>query len=298
MRTIVSGFFCLLLILSSFILYGQADDKLAVSVSSGYQEENLNWSLAGNIYGQNPNIYSELKWKRLAGPAASLNFKWNVLRIFFILGNYSYASITTGTVTDTDYGTDNRSSVIYHGDFNDNKGHTDLGYIGLGFKALNRKHWNVALGIGYTLAHQSLYILGVNGTNPTLNTRYATKWSGGFLKGYITWLITDKIKLQEEIVYSQLNYSANANWNLINQFAHPVSYTDEANGYGIYSDTRVVYKLAAKLEITINGGYHQSETGKGVDQLFLANGTSENTQFNKGVYNAYGLELGLVFMFE
>src|SRR5258707_12639493 len=66
--------FLLGLLLPCVSVLGQ--ERLQVQVSTGYQREGLNWSIAGNSAGQNPNVYSELKWQAVGGISAGAALSW------------------------------------------------------------------------------------------------------------------------------------------------------------------------------------------------------------------------------
>ena len=51
--------------------------KLQLSFSTGHQQEDFHWSIAGNTSGQNPNVLSELKWKNVSGEDFSAAMRWN-----------------------------------------------------------------------------------------------------------------------------------------------------------------------------------------------------------------------------
>src|ERR1700742_430032 len=55
-----------------------AEGRLEVCLSTGYERQDFRWSIAGNSAGQDPNVYSELKWRAVGGPAVGLDLKWGV----------------------------------------------------------------------------------------------------------------------------------------------------------------------------------------------------------------------------
>src|ERR1700754_1332656 len=130
----------LLIILYAGICYAQdGDKKLQISAGTGYQREDFHWSIAGDINGENPNVYSELKWKAIAGPHYNLALQWNIWNSFLLLGNYSKSSITSGTSNDTDYSGDNRTAPVYNQDFNSNKGRTSAWSAGVGYMLIKNE---------------------------------------------------------------------------------------------------------------------------------------------------------------
>ena len=63
------AFFLLLIASIAFFSYlhpaQAADIKTDISLSTGYRVDDLSWNIAGNIYGSNPNVLSELTWSDL-----------------------------------------------------------------------------------------------------------------------------------------------------------------------------------------------------------------------------------------
>lgn len=292
-NNILYRIFYILLISWPTISVAQQRNNVLISLNSGYQWENFSWSIAGDINGQNPNIYSELKWKRLEEPTTSGTIKWQLSHYFYMLGEYDHSFIISGKVSDTDYGSDNRSTPIYHGDFQDNKGYNNKLILAVGASVINRKKIIVDVQAGYTLSHQSLYILGLNGLNPELNTTYFTTWKGSLIAGSLRYLINKKVSFEELISYSQLNYKARANWNLIQQFAHPVSYRDNASGYNLQFKQGIIYQINNRLAINAHFCFSHLQTGNGTDHLYLADNSQEETQFNAARGTAFQTTMGI-----
>src|ERR1700753_2216989 len=107
-----SSFFLILLLGA-----GRCLGQVEVAVSTGYEREDFHWSIEGNSAGQDPTIYSELKWKNAAGIVAGLDLQWMVWKRWRVIGKGSKTFIRSGTMTDTDYGLDNRNDVLYHQQF-------------------------------------------------------------------------------------------------------------------------------------------------------------------------------------
>ena len=276
---------------------GQQLNKIDISLNTGYQSENFGWSIAGNLNGQNPNIYSELKWDHLQEIKYSSYLTYRIAHNFYFLGGYDHDFILSGEVSDIDYGSDNRTMPINQGKFQDNRGYSDQAFIGVGMTILKNTKSQIALESGYISTHQSLYILGIGDQYPDLNTTYFTTWKGIFLTEIIEYIISKKFRLEEKVSYNQLNYQAKANWNLITQFAHPISYRDNASGYNLLLRPAIIYQLSKQLAINLSGAISHSQTGTGADRLYVANGTVEETQFNRAKGNTVQLTTGLALGF-
>jgi hypothetical protein len=286
----------LILIIACCIFKVNAQDvepKLQLSLSSGYHRENFHWSIAGNTNGQNPNIYSELKWKDVGGTAYNASLQYNVWKQVILYGSYSRVSVTSGSVSDIDYSQDNRTDPVYNESFSDNKGSTSAWTAGIGYRLFNNNFFSLTPYIGYTGNIQNLDIVDKTGQFPGLNSSYQANWKGGFVKVVSSIKIWRSLKASIDVTYNQTHYNSKGDWNLINEFAHPVSYRQVADGYGINTGAKLSYNLIPHLSVFAGFNYFNWETGNGTDTLYLATGENDKTQFNGAFRNGYQLSGGL-----
>src|SRR5436305_1463719 len=80
-----------------------------LSFSAGFLEQQFHWSIAGNYQGQNPNILSELSWKRLRAISFGAGAMGKVYPKMDWMIAFSYHATLSGKVTDPDYKKDNRT---------------------------------------------------------------------------------------------------------------------------------------------------------------------------------------------
>jgi len=286
----------LILIIVCCILKVNAQDvepKLQLSLSSGYQRENFHWSIAGNTNGQNPNIYSELKWEDVDGTAYNSSLQYNVWNKVMLYGSYSRVSVRSGAVSDIDYSQDNRTDPVYNETFSDNKGSTSAWAAGVGYQLFNNDLFSLTPYIGYTGNIQNLDIVDETGQIAGLNSSYQANWKGGFVKVISSVKIWRSLKACVDVTYNQTHYNSQGDWNLINEFAHPVSYRQVADGYGINTGAQLSYNLVRRLSIFAGFNYFNWETGNGTDTLYLATGEADKTQFNAAFRNGYQVSGGL-----
>jgi outer membrane protease len=287
---------CIFILLSPCLLYAQrVQQKLELNVAAGYERQDLKWSIAGNAEGKNPNIYSELQWQKVGGATVSADLQWNFFNKFSLTANYSHGSIQSGIVTDNDYNGDNRTDPAYDQLFNANKGSTKALSAGLGYIIIDNSRFSFTPFIGYSTGNQSLFLLDRTGNLPDLNSTYQTEWKGPFIKAAAAAKLVGKLKLKATLAYMQANYNAKANWNMIPSFQHPVSYRHNAKGYGIEGDASLMFNITTNLAINAGAGYFTSQTGKGIDELFLSSGGSQTTQLNGVDRKGYRLFAGITF---
>jgi hypothetical protein len=277
------------------LLHAQSlQKKLQLDLSTGYQREDLKWSIAGNLDGQNPNIYSELQWKKVGGQSIAASLQWNFWNKLMLMGAYQRVAIKSGTVRDNDYSGDNRTNPAYDQLFDADKGFTRDMAIGLGYKLIDNETFYFTPYAGYSASKQSLHLLDRSGQYADLNSTYDTDWKGAFLKAIAGLKLSKKITATAALAYHQADYNSKADWNLIPTFQHPVSYRHTAKGYGIDASAGLQYAVTKNIGINLGGGYFTWQTGEGIDELFLSSGGSDKTQLNGVDRNGYKLSVGLV----
>src|ERR1700761_3672968 len=117
---------------------GRCLGQVQVALSSGYERENFHWSIAGNSAGQDPNIYSELKWQHVGGVFARVDVLWMVWKRWRVAASGGKTFTRSGSMTDTDYGLDNRHDVLYHEQFAVRSGYSEDGSLGVGYVLIDK----------------------------------------------------------------------------------------------------------------------------------------------------------------
>jgi len=289
-------FFCLTVIFlgDRYRVKGQdIGEKVKLSISTGRQREDFNWSIAGNNNGADPNVLSELKWKNVSGQVYSASFRWRIWWKVLFVADYNRVSVNSGSVSDMDYSGNNRTAPVYAENFSDNKGYTSLWNAGVGYPVFNHGRFSLELYAGYGENTQSLYLVDLTGQLPGLNSRYDANWKGGFIRVSSAVKIFRALAFSVDIAYNQVNYRANGNWNLIGEFQHPVSYTHAAKGYGIITNAGLVFNITRNIAADIGYGYFNWQTGKGNDLLYLSSGQVDKTRLNGVFRNGYWISGGL-----
>ena len=285
----IGRYFWLLILLGT----GRCLGQVRVAVSAGYEREDLHWSIAGNSAGQDPNIYSELKWRNAAGVFARADVKWTLWKRWRIAASGSRTFTRWGSMTDTDYGLDNRHDVLYHQQFPVTGGFSESGSLGVGYALVEGGHFTVTPSLGYAIRSQHFPVTDGDGPFAGLNSSYDAKWFGPFVRVDGGWRIGSRWQLDIAARYDQVVYRGVADWNLIAQFAHPVSFRHRADGYGITGEAGVTYKFDRRLELSLKGEYFNWETGTGIDELYLQTGGVQQTQLNGVWLDGFGTCLRL-----
>ena len=269
-------------VLKAQYLYPNDEGKrVNLRFSAGYSSEDLSWSIAGNSRGQNPNVYSELIWRDQRGPALAVTGSYRFFKSWFIEADYTTMKIKGGRVTDTDYGANNRTNPQFHVQLNSNRGSSSAGTLTIFNKLKITNKLNLLLGAGYGVKQQSLYLDDSDpNAQENLNSNYKTQWKGWLLCFNPVYQVSNKITLSGRFTYHQVTYAAKANWNLIPEFEHPLSFQHNAKGYGIQALGRLNFKLSSLITLQFNVMHGKWSTGKGTDLLYLLNGQRPFTQLN------------------
>ena len=146
---------CILLLAWSIQLAAQPKaPKLAIGLSTGTVRQDFKWSIAGNLAGESPNVFSELHWEKVGGQSVATTVVWNVWDRLLLTGDYAHVFIRSGMVTDQDYSGNNRSSMVYNERFNADKGSTSNWSAGAGYKLINDRTFNLHAFAGYRINNQ------------------------------------------------------------------------------------------------------------------------------------------------
>lgn len=280
-----------------------------VDTEAGYRVDGLDWNIAGNSDGSNPNILSELTWKNLemfqVRGKVKTDLDGNYLR-----GYFSYGWITDGENQDSDYDGDDRTGEFSRSNNNSDSGAAWDASAGVGFD----HDYNTGSALkfypvlGYSYHRQNLRItdgyqtVATSGRTPVLGpfnglkSTYEARWYGPWAGMDFSYKRQD-LSLGAGMEFHLVRYYADANWNLRSDFAHPKSFEHEATGAGF------VFDLGAEYAITKNWGIEGSfdvkrfKTGEGTDRTFFSNGTTAETKLNEVNWKSYAMMMGLRYRF-
>lgn len=260
----------------------------------GFQQSKFDWSIAGNTSGSNPNILSELIWKNLKGPSFGADIKYNITQKLSIKVANQYSSISKGDAEDTDYADDNRQSAFYFDLLNANKGYLYHVDLQLNYQLLKFNQFNINPIIGLSYNQQKFHLLE-SASNPDsegLNSTYQTRYKG-FNFGSEFVFKTSEFSIGAIVLGGFYTYAAKANWNLIPDFAKPVSFTHKANSFALNGDINLSVPINKSLRVELDYLINNIKTYSGVDKAYYSNRNTEETQFNGANFRNNAVLLGL-----
>ena len=278
----------------ALLLTGQwaGGQGLEAAVAGGFQSMNLRWSIAGNSAGRKPNVYSELKWRRVGGGTADAALRYGLGRRWVIIGEGSRLFTSTGRVSDRDYSQDNRNGVVYSGDFSGSGGYGYSVGAGAGYRLWPGSRFELVPAVGYGVSGHHLAITDPGGLYDFLNSYYQTCWYGPFVRALALWR-SGRWRVSGMVTYHQVSYRAKADWNLIADFDHPVSFRHRADGFGFEGEFRAGYRVCRGLDVFAAMSGNVWETGAGIDELYRSNGMTQQTQLNEVIMTRFGLHAGV-----
>ncbi|WP_421898059.1 hypothetical protein [Marinoscillum sp.] len=257
-----------------------------------YTRQNLSWSIAGNLNGTAPNIFSELIWQEVTGLGAMMSYQQPITRRIAAFMEYRHHVLVQGSVTDSDYEGDDRTGRVFYAKEDAGKGYALASQGGLLVQAIKNKSITLALGGGYGFMSQRFFLLN---EKMGLRSSYTNQWYGPMLSGGLQLLPGRELSFTLKTNYHQVRYHATGNWNLIESFQHPVSFRHKAKGFGLENQLVMSYKTSEVLTIGLRPSYSYWTTGMGIDTVYKKDQSTPRTRLNDVTSEVWGIEVGLVW---
>jgi hypothetical protein len=200
--------------------------------------------------------------------------------------------IQSGSATDSDYQEDDRTSRTFFAKLSSDRGKHYALNPAIGYRFELSRKLSLTPAAGFGVSSQTHYLMD----DQNLNSTYKTFWRGPFAQLETKLNANDKLDTRIGLRYHQVNYKAQADWNLIDAFMHPVSFEHIAKGYGIEADLQINYMINRSFAAYVFIEYNHWSTGTGIDELFLANGNVVKTRLNDVTRKGYSAGLGITYL--
>lgn len=280
--------------------------EFSLTADVGYRVDNLDWNIAGDVNGASPDVLSELKWSGLDTAQMRLGFNAELGRAQ-LRARGGYSKVQNGSNQDSDYNLDNRQGEFSRS--NNNAAGTMIdGSAAVGYRLdLSHdgpRHMHIMPLAGYAVNQQKLKMVDGVQTIPAtgpfagLDSTYDADWRGPWV-GFSWWETDDSrdFTVRLDVEYHQADYTAEANWNLRADLAHPRSFGHWADGHGMVLSLNSSYGLTERLALIFGLDYQSWSTKPGLDRVFRADGATEETRLNEVNWDSAAINLGLELNF-
>ncbi len=280
-------------------------------VSAGYRRDDLDWNIAGDANGNNPNVLSELTWDDLESYQVQFRGSLVIPNIIALRAVADYGWIFDGQNQDSDYLGDNRTFEFSRSNNSADDGEVWDASLAIGypFRTGQTVISTITPLVGYSHHEQNLTMTGgyqtipPAGSFPGLDSSYDTEWQGPwvgidmrFRAGEIR-NFAERFETYFSYEYHWADYHAEADWNLRDDFQHPKSFEHDADGNGWIIRTGFNFALQRHIALNFNFDYQNWSTDDGTDKVFYADGTTAKTRLNEVNWTSYAVGLGLSVRF-
>ena len=287
-----------------FAVRESVESPFEYSLSAGYRRDNMSWSIAyGGI-----DVASEVSWKKTVIAQLRAAAKLNLGSDWLLRGIYTTGAVKSGRNQDSDYAGSNRTQEFSRSDNKTGGAVRDVS-IGLGrnirlFDLESGGAMYVAPLAGLSIHQQSLTMydgiqtIPVNGGAITgLHNSYDTQWKGSWLGMDALLGLGGNILLNSTVEYHWVDYSAEANWNLRSDFAHPVSFRHVAKGRGVLVSVGGSYRFSRNFLMKTALEQQKWNTYTGYDQTNFSYGATNYYTLNPVSWNSTAFSLVAVYQF-
>ncbi len=294
--------------------YAGLFQQATLQLGSGYRSGELDWNIAGDSSGSNPDVLSELEWKELElfqteaeGRIWLGSASWPDLSLC-IKGSAAYGWIVDGSNRDSDYAGDHRTLEFSRSENNGDGGNVlDLSIAAGPQFNLWQGKLAIALLAGWSYHEQNLEISDGQqtiatdpdalGPIPGLDSSYDTKWWGPWLGTDLNWQLGERVTLCGAFAWHFADYEAKADWNLRDDLDHPVSFRHYANGRGLTLGLGLEYQLSSVWLLELSYDYQNWQTDDGNSYSYAADGGSSRTRLNEVNWRSQSVLLNLGYRF-
>jgi hypothetical protein len=279
--------------------------------TGGYRVDDLDWNIAGDIDGNNPNILSELTWDDLE--SYQLKFQGRLVwpDLITLRGALAYGWIFDGKNQDSDYSGDNRTFEFSRSNNSTDDDNVWDGSLAVGYPA---RFGRSVIGTitplaGYSRHEQQLKItdgyqsIPAQGPFPGLDSSYDTRWKGPWVGIDLHFKAADvnafahRFETYFTYEYHWADFNAEGNWNLRDDLDHPKSFKQNTNGDGIVIGTGFNLTLNQNWALNFNYDYQDWSMNDGTSTVFFADGTKAKTRLNEVNWKSHAFMAGLSFRF-
>ena len=273
------------------------------SLGVGRRRDSLKWSIAnGGV-----NVASELEWNKTIIEQIRFAGRANLGSGWYVRGAYDTGAVKSGDNRDSDYAGSNRTQEYSRSESQTGGAAHDIS-LGIGkrahfFNQLPGGGVSVAPLLGVSIHQQSLIMYNGHQTIPFnapltgQSNNYDAQWKGYWAGMDVQAGLGSDILILMSAEYHRADYTAEANWNLRKDLAHPVSFRHVAKGNGKLLSAAVSYKASRNVMVNLGLERQLWKTKNGSDQTFFSYGGSSTYTLNPVQWQSVAVFAGFVYLF-
>jgi hypothetical protein len=276
-------------------------------IEGGYRQDDLDYTIAAP--SGSPDVLSELQWKDVESAMFETGIDVTYADHWHAEGKFAYGQVVDGHNQDSDYKQDNRQGEFSRSYSASDDGATIEVSGGLGYHLdIGGKRFAPRLRltpkVGYAFHTQQfndtngVQVIPALGHFGGLDSTYEATFFGPWGGLGTQLFLTDRLSLQGSVEYHWVDYEGTGNWNLREAFAHPKSFTDEAEGDGIVASAGGRYRINPAWTVSLSADYQKwKANNKGISKTYFSDGSVGETRFNGVNWDSYGFNLGMAYRF-
>ena len=223
---------------------------------------------------------------------------------FTFAGAFSVGRIVGGDNSDKDYVSGNLVSESFsdvEGDVNDWR--AEVGYRFRKDEFSLGRTWYFDILAGYSQHNMDLDNRDLHATVPVNRSfsgdvaSYDSTWEGPYLGVQGMLDVSGPLVFYGRLTISKTDFSGVADWKLRDDFAHPVSFEQEADGWGTSMRAGAGYRVSESVTLTGTLLLDAMVAEDGRDRTYYPDGTFVDIDLYEVSWSSFGLQGALVFNF-
>ncbi|NOR68473.1 MAG: TonB-dependent receptor [Methylomarinum sp.] len=286
------------------------DIQVEFYADAGYRQDEFDWNKAHP--SGTPNVLSELSWNDIEIAVIEIGTRVQTPSNWVMDARFAYGTIFDGDNQDSDWFGNNRTDEFSRSNNNADEGNTIDTSIGFGYQLtvapsparFKKPILSFTPKIGFSYHAQNFTItdgfqtIPATGNFAGLDSSYDASWYGPWIGFDSELSIADWYSLTTTLEYHYAYYEGSANWNLRTDFAHPISFEQEAEGSGLVASLGSQFRLSRDLSLNVSVDYQDWRADKkGIDKIFFADGSTAEMKFNEVNWQSMGANIGLRYQF-
>lgn len=290
--------------------------RTTLDVSGGLSRSDMNFTIAGDSQGANPNIAEDFKWKGVKTIEAEARLrhyrpasKGPLRGDLQLEANLRGGLGLDGSVDGASYLGDNRTLQIGGITADADSGYTlgaqaALGYrfnIAQRIRPTTRSFLTLAPLIGYGWEKEQFKLEGFQvfpvpvPPAPYYKSEYNAQWHGPFIGLEAQWEHNrHMLTLRGE--YHRLNYKGDAEWDLSPGLQQDPSFEhDSSDGSARKIMFEYGYAIDSRYEFVLNLSHIERESGSGSETVFPLNGAPIKRRLNEARHDTQSIRAGLKY---